>query len=379
MNAATTIQYPQRVRRIVQGVSMLVLSFNLVEYALAWLGVLYGWLIVNQIVDFLPSNSPLPFLQPLRLVLVMPTLLAAHIGLFVAIVLARAIAFLAPTITPGTNGLWMQTWLGRRFVADKSIQGVHSVEMPNERFLVWVDARQGLPLQNFLGLLLLRRWSWSGFMFTSDMVGFDTVAGRVFQQLRQNFGEEQLQKRYSEEQPSPQLEMLTRPLKVVWEAARAEHNPLTRRDAGLQMASAAGSLALPMLVAALIHLQFPWGALIVPLAAMLEWPFAAAFIFAIGENYTRRVSFDDALRLYPLTQLPRWGVAFGLTILVAMGWPWLLYVPALIPAVALSGMTVLRLIEGVFNLEFPSSLIGVIVTLIYQAIVYGLFLVLLPR
>src|SRR5512143_801882 len=176
MNAVSPIQYPRRVHRIVQAVSMLVLGLNLLEFVLVWLGVLYGWLIVNQVVDFLPSNSPLPFLQPLRLVLVLPTLIAAHLGLIVAIVVARAIAFLAPTITQANNGLWMHTWLGRRFVADKSIKGVHSVEMANERFLVWVDARQGLPLQNFLGLLLFRRWSWSGFMITSDLIGFDAVA-----------------------------------------------------------------------------------------------------------------------------------------------------------------------------------------------------------
>ncbi|MBI5880373.1 MAG: hypothetical protein HZB53_22200 [Chloroflexi bacterium] len=378
MNVDYTYEYPARPRRIVRMVSVLVLVFNLIEYVMALLSVIYR-IVLDRTVDVLPANSPLPFLQPVPDPFIARTLLTAHLGLLVALILARMIAYLAPAITIAENGLWARTWLGKRFIADKGITGVHSVEMPNERFLIWVDAKQGLPLQNLLGLLLLGRRSWSGFMLTSDLTGFDEIAGRVFQNLRQNFGEEHLQARYSEEKPTPQLEMLTRPFKVVWEAARIEPNPLTRREATLQMISASVSLALPLLVAALIHLQVPWGALIVPIAAMLEWPFAAAFIFAISENYPRRVSFDEALRLYPLTQLPRWGVAFGLTVLVAMGCPWLLFVPALIPAVAISGMAVIKLTEGIFNLQFPASLIGVIVTLIYQAIVYGLFLALLPR
>lgn len=376
ISVSNTYEYPARARRIVRGVSLLVLGFNVAEYLLAMLGVAYRALIMLA-----PDRAPaeIPFIRPVLEYYLASTLLTAHLGLLVALVVARTIAYLTPSVTLSPDGLRMRTWAGSRFIPYKSIRGVHSVAMADERFLVWVETRNGLPLQNLLALLLLGRWSWSGFLLTSDLENFDDIAGLVFGALQQNYGEEQWAPHYSEGQPNAQLEMLTRPLKVCAEAGRVEPIPLSMRDAALQMISASCSLALPLIVASLIHLQIPWGALAVALMSLLEWPFAAAFMFAISDTYTRRINFDEALRLYPLTQLSRWGIALGLTVLVAMGWPWLLYAPLLLPAVAFSSVTVLKLVEGLFDLSFPSSLVGVVVTVIYQAIVYGLFLTVLPR
>ena len=377
MNSASVFQYPARVRRIVNTIWGVALLFNVTEYMLAWLGVMYGWLL--PVADFLPSNSPLPFLQPLRLALVLPTLITAHLGLLAALVVTPAIAFLTPRVVPGAKGFSMQTPLGTRFVPYSALRGLRSVALPNERFVVWVDSTKGLPLQGLLCVLLFGRRSWRGFMLTSDLSGFDDVVARIVGHLKEKYGEEKFAEHFSEDKPTALLEMLTQPAKVIKAIAKAETNPLTRREAGLQMASVSLSLAVPALVAAFIHLEFPWGAILLPLIAMLEWPLASLFLVAISEGYPRNLSINEALRLYPLTQLPRWIVALGLTVLVVMGLPFLLYVPAFIPAVGLGAWLSMQLTEDLFDLHFPAGLLGAIVTIIYQIVVYGLFLVLLPR
>lgn len=356
-------------------VAALTLALNLAEYVLAWLGVFYGWLL--PVFDFLPSNSPLAFLQPVRLGLVLPTLLKAHLGLIAALIVSRAVAYLAPDVVPVSRGFVFRSVLGERFVPVDAVRAIRSVELPNERFLVWFESRKGLPLQHLLCWLLLGRWSRGGFFLLSDLQGFEQVAGTIVEQLRRSLGEETWHDNYHEEKPTALVTMLVNPTGHL--KAMAEQNPTTQREALWQMLSVAGSLAVPLLVGSFIHWQFPWAALVVPLVAMGEWIFGSAFLFALSEGYVHRLSFDEALRIYPLTQLPRWLTALALTVLIAAGWHWLLFLPALIPAVAYSGMLVVRLSEALFRLEFPASVIGGLVTVIYQIIVYGLFLALLPR
>jgi len=156
--------------RIVDLVWTLLLAFNLVEFALAWLRVLYGWLWspLN-----LPPTPPIVLLDPPSPRAVLSTLLTAHIGLFVAVYSARTIAYLAPRITVKYDGLLMQSTFGQKFISDDALRGLRSIELPNERFIVWVDATKGLPLHNALAPLLFGRWAWRGFLLTSHSEHFD--------------------------------------------------------------------------------------------------------------------------------------------------------------------------------------------------------------
>lgn len=373
----SAFQYPVRIRRAVELSWRALLLLNLVEFALTWLRVLYGWLW--QPLN-LPLPPPIPLLDPPGARSVVPLLLTAHLGLFVALIAARAGAFLTPRITITNNGLLMQTALGQRFIPDSAFRAVRSVELqPSGRFVVWVDSTKGLPLQNWLYLLLFNRWAWRGFLLTSDLQGFDDVVARVASHLKQKYGEEKFAAHFAEGQPTTFMSLLGAPFETIQQIVKTEPLPIAMRQAALQMISVALSLSLPLLVGALIHLQFPWGALLLPVAALLEWPLASVFLFAISESYARRMTFEEALRVYPLTQLPRWLIAIGLTLFVVAGWYYLLFVPLFVPAIGLGTILVVKLVEEWFEIEFPNSLLGILVTAIYQIVVYGLFLAFLPR
>jgi hypothetical protein len=377
MSMTAAFQYPPHIQRTVTSAALLLLAFNAVEFVLAWVRVIYGWLIPLLP---LPTASPFALFDPVRFGLVAPTLITAHLGLLVALVIARAVAFLTPRIVPVTDGLLMETPLGTRLMRDDSLRGLRSVEMqPGGRFLVWVDAARGLPLHNLFAYLLMGRWSWRGFFLTSDLAGFDEVIGRIVASLKTKYGEEKFKEHFSEHTPVTLLAVASHPLQTIQAAALAGAPATTMRSAAGQMVSVALSLSIPLLAAAIIHAQWPWAALVVPLLALAEWPLASAYLMALSEGYTRKVTFDEALRAYPLTQLPRWVCGLLLTLLVVAGLPWLLYVPVLLSAIALGSMLVLKLGEDWFMIPFPSSLMVILVTAIYQCMLYAMFLALLPR
>jgi hypothetical protein len=377
MSTTAVFQYPPRIQRTVTSAALLLLALNVVEYVLAWERVIYGWLIPWLP---LPSASPFPLFDPVRNGLVAPTLLTAHLGLFVALIIARAVAFLTPRIVPLSDGLLMETPLGTRLMRDDAMRGLRSIEIhPDGRFLVWVDAGPGLPLHNLLAYLLMGHWSWRGFVLTSDLAGFDEVIGRIVARLKTRYGEEKFGDHFTEDTPGSLLAVASQPLQTVRTAARAGAATTSMRSAAGQMISVALSLAIPLLAAAIIHAQWPWAALVVPVLALAEWPLAGAYLMALSEGYTRKVTFNEAMRAYPLTQLPRWACGLVLTLLVVAGWPWMLYIPVFVPAIALGSLLVLKLSEDWFMIPLPSSLMGILVTVIYQCMVYSVFLALLPH
>ena len=108
MKNNTGHQYSTNIRRVVTILWVFVLTLNLLEYLLAWTRVLYAWL-------YLPLRLPdVAFLQPFPPI--PSTLLTAHLGLLVTLIFARALAFLIPRVYVYSNGLWMTTAFGRRFV-----------------------------------------------------------------------------------------------------------------------------------------------------------------------------------------------------------------------------------------------------------------------
>ncbi|MEW5721288.1 MAG: hypothetical protein AB1817_21860, partial [Chloroflexota bacterium] len=175
-------QYPRHIRRVVTLLWVCVLTLNGLEYLLAWARAIYAWL-------YLPLRLPYyDFLQPFHNIA--SDLLTAHLGLLVALIFARALAFLVPRIIFYNHGMGMTTALGRRFVPYTALRGVRSTELPNGRFVVWVDSTVALPLQNFLATLIFGRWFWRGFLLTSDLVAFDTVIATIAARLKDKYGEE---------------------------------------------------------------------------------------------------------------------------------------------------------------------------------------------
>jgi len=205
------------------------------------------------------------------------------------------------------------------------------------------------------------------------------VVARVVARLKQRYGEDKFEEHFSENQPTPLLSMLSQPYATVKAIAAAESVPTTRREAAWQMGAVALAMAAPMLLAAVIHPQFPWGAIFMPLVVLGEWPLASLYLVALSEGYVRKVTFEETMRAYPLTQLPRVAVGLVLALLVVAGWPDLLFAPLFLPAVAIGAMTVAKLTEDWFKVKFTESLIGIVVPVIYQVVMYGLFYALLPR
>ena len=72
-------------------------------------------------------------------------------------------------------------------------------------------------------------------------------------------------------------------------------------------------------------------------------------------------------------------LALALSLAVIAGWPYLLYIPLFIPMIGLGGLLAVKLTEALFDIPFPNSALGMLVSVIYQAVVFGLFLALLPR
>jgi hypothetical protein len=364
-------QYSPSIRRIVTILWLFVLLLNLLEYLLAWTRALYVWL-------YQPLRLPYyAFLEPSHHV---PTnLLTAHLGLLVALVLARALAFLSPRIYVQSGGLLMITALGRRFVPYRALRGMWSAELPNGRFVVWVSSTAALPFQDFLATLFFGRWFWRGFLLTSDLNGFDHVVAAIAEQLKQRYGEEGFATRLTEVQPTWQLQMLNAPIATIRAVVTEETLPITRREAIGQSVSFAAALLLPMLVSAIIHWQIPWGALVVLLLALGEAPLVALYLTVVPLTDLRHIRFDDALCIYPLTQLPRWLIAFALTLLIVAGVSFQILPFVVIFAIAPGVFLATQLTEHWFEVKFPESLLGALVTAIYQVLVYELFVALMPR
>jgi len=364
-------QYPTKIRRVVTTLWVLLLTLNLLEYFLAWGRALYAWLAAPL------QLPPIEFLRPAPNAL--DHLLTAHLGLLLALMLARALAFLAPRVYLHSNGVWLTTALGRRFIPYGALRGIHSTELPDGRFVVWVDCTAALPLQNLLAALIFGRWFWRGLLLTSDLAGFDDVIATIAARLKRKYGAENFATRFIETQPTWQLQMLAAPVATIRTVVAETPLPITPRQAIGHAVSFSGALVLPMLASAIIHRQIPWGALIVPLLALVEVPFAAFYLTAVPVNSARRIELHDALHVYPLTQLPRWLVAGALTWLIVAGVPFAALVFIVLLALAPGVFLVAHLTAEWFEVKFPESLLGALVTVIYQVLVYESFLALLPR
>lgn len=349
----------------------LVLFLSFAEYSLAWLRAFYGWLAAPLQMPFIAVLTP-----PAD---ILSMLLSAHIGFAFALVTTRAIAFLAPQIIVRTDGVAMRTAFGTRLLLFSKLRRIRSAELPDERYIVWVDCGKGLPLQNWIASLLFGRIFWSGFLLVSELEGFDNLLATLAAQVKINYGESDFAARFSEEKPTWLVSMLLAPLSTIREVTGSATIPFTTRAAAWQMVSVAASLAVPQVVAALIKVQVPWGALAVFLFALSEWPLASLYLTDVPIDYTKRMEFADVLRLYPFTQLPRWLVAAALTLLVIVGAPLFVIILVPVPAIALGCYLLFKLTEDWFAVRNPDALFGLLVTAVMQLILYVLFVAMLAR
>lgn len=176
-NTETIYQYPFAARRITTALWIFVLVFNFVEYALAWMRVIYSLLLTPLQLPYIDFLAPSPNITL--------TLLIAHLGLFAALVAAYAIPFFTPRVTVYDTGLLMTTALGKQWIPFPSLVAIRSTELrANGRFIVWVDSKRGLPLQGLVASVLFGRWCRRGFLLTSDLPGFNNIIANLVAQLK---------------------------------------------------------------------------------------------------------------------------------------------------------------------------------------------------
>lgn len=362
--------YPLVIHLTVNLLALGLLLLNGADYLLTWSRVILNWAAPVP-------NAFVP--RPLSLQESLEILFLAHLGLLVALILSRGILFLSPQISFESDGLRMRTLLGNRFVRYADLKSVRSAEIQaNGRFVVWVNCRPGLPLQNLLGSLLFKRLFRQGFLITSDFGGFDAIIGTIVEQLKRKYPDA-FASHVCEEPPTWLLSMLSVPGETIAELAQAEMIPIDRKTAAYQMLLAITALVLPLAVAAMLHGQFPWSALVLAALAIGEWPLASLFIVSVPLGDWRKISFEDALRVYPLTQLLRWIAGLSLTFLVVAGLPQVLFLPFVGLALVLDCYWVMRLAEEWFAVRFPDAALAAVATGIYQFVLFLFFFAFLPR
>ena len=365
-------EYPVNVRRVVNAIWIFVLLMNVIEYGLAWARVLYGLFSPMMQLPFVSILTP--YQDNIRILLI------AHIGLFVALLTTRAIALLVPRITLRSDGILFETALEWRFIHYGALRGVRSVELKtNNRYVVWIDSVRGLPLQGWLASLVFGRRLTSGFLITSDLVGFDTFIATITDQLRTKYTHpEELQAHFIEGEPTWLISMLNSPRGTIRTVVAAETFPIDTIEARWQIASVSLSLVLPLVLGGIIHLQIPWGALLVLIMALIEFPLASYLLTALPISDIRRIDFSQAICAYPLTQVPRWGIAFGLTLLIIAGVHpfFILFVVAF--AVMLGCVWVLWFVREWFEVTMTEALVGIVGTAFIQFVLYLMFYISIP-
>lgn len=367
---STGISYSPWARRGAALLSLGILVVSVLEYLIVWVRVISTLLHgILGTPDFSAPNTD-----------VFHTLLVSHASLFAALYVARALAYVTPQVQMLAEGLRFEGPLGVRVIPYASLKGVESVQVePDGRFIVWVESRPGLPLQNLIASLIFGRWFWSGFVLTSDLQGFDGVVARIVEALQHKYGAEAFEKHFGESAPSWIVRMLVRPAGTIHELATQEVLSVSQREATFQMISAAASLGLPLALAELMHLQLPLRSILLFLLALGEWPLASLFLTAVPMGELRVMKFDDAMRLYPMTQLPRWLGALVLAWLVLVGAPVVLLFLAVLPIIAMDCYWAAHLVKGWFAVRMSDALVGVFVTGVCQFVLFMILLVLLPR
>jgi hypothetical protein len=344
---------------------------NLAEFGLAWARWAYATLFTPLSLPYVSILGP--FQDSLR------TLLIAWLGLVVAIISIRALAFLTPQVRPVEQGLLFQNPFGTRLIRFDAIRDVRSVELTNGRFVVWVHSTQGLPLQGLIASFLFGQWFWRGFILTSDLSGFDEVIAQIVACMKAKHGEEGFEKHWKEEPPTWELRMLNDPAQTIRDMVDLEEPPFTSSQAAWKATISALPLAMPLIVGGIIHLQIPWSVFVVLIMGVIEWPLAAGYLsmMPIGEKHD--MAIESALAVYPMTLLTRWVPALGLALLVAAGVPGPLMLLAALPAVAWGAYPVRVLTQVWFEAKPPDLYLGIIATVVYQLILYEALLLMVPR
>jgi len=197
--------------------------------------------------------------------------------------------------------------------------------------------------------------------------------------LKDKYGVAGFEARFSEDAPTLFLTMLTAPWRTLKQLSAVTPVAIPPRVAATHIALSAGALALPLAVAALIHAQLPVGAIVVPLVALVEFALGPLYLTAAPLDSLRRIDFADAWRVYPVTQLPRWFIACALTYLVMVGAPVFVFVLCIAPAVALGCYTLLVFARDWFEVPLAQAWLAVLMTAIWQIVVYALFVAMLAQ
>lgn len=367
-------RYPTQMMVALRGLPTLLVGLALVQLSLNWARVLLALLAQWR------GGTVPPFWQVPGEVL--PTLLASHVTLLLALLLAAVVANLLSDVTVTKEGLILHAWSTTKRLSWEQVHSFFATTVGEPpRDVVFVRVTGGLPLYMRLYGLVVGHGFVPGFLITSDMADFEQLLGHILYEWQDVRG---AAPDFVEAPPSPFLAMLGTPRRTIaalsapladeTRAPTAADLPPLGQAAALMALSA---LALPVVLglASVAELRLPWAALILFLVALTEWPLASYGLVVLSDFFPGGgVTFSQAAAVYPYTQLPRWVVALALAFPLLLGAPAWLLLPIVVGGIVWSGYLVAILTAQIYRLTPKQALLGSAVPAVYQLLVYGLLL-----
>ena len=295
------------------------LPLRLVGYALILLSVLN---LVNTMTRFVQLLSNFSVYSVLLLI-------TAFASLLFSVVAGALIADALPTLEVRSDGLAVTEFVRWRTLPWQRIVKLHSMALPGERYVVFVQYA-GAPLspEHIVYSLLAGLGAKSGFFYTSDIKDFDDLTRLILDARMRAVPGTRVEDLLVEDVPMPVVQMAFNPMGTLTKVAgftegevssplmNLEERPTIPRSQLIRMQL--GITLVPVilfLIDNLVNGGIPiltnsTGSLVLGIfgllaIGLLELPFVALAIQAVGETVLGHGEFQVALNTYPYLELPR--------------------------------------------------------------------------
>jgi hypothetical protein len=353
------LSYPRWVRLSRAGLAVLLLAAALVRWALAWAYYLL------PIIKAVGGPTPIPQIaavQPLR------PLIAAHVGLALAVGAVAIVYAFLPDLGLADGGLAMRTLRGWWLIPWTTVKTVRIASLKKPRRLVLVQGRwtRWTPWPRLVSLCLGAGFE-PGLLLASALRDFGPLMERLYREVKRAVPGATFD---AEFYPVPLL-LVVEPVATLADLADQARDEGWPLDISAQaMAAVAGGLVLVQALLLVLAGGVWWKPLAIVGLNALEWGIGALYLYALAEIFPARVEFRHAVLLYPLPQIPRALLALPMAMFIAAGVPFVAATAGLAGVLWAVTLTAL-LVQQMFRLK---SVLPAMAGGLFQAIF--LFLVL---
>ncbi|HUS15671.1 MAG TPA: hypothetical protein VM536_11720 [Chloroflexia bacterium] len=342
---------------------LLWLPVRIVGYGLILLGIL-------NVVDMFRRFAALPSVTYYSALL----LITAFTSFLFSFVAGALIADTLPSFEVRPDGLAVTEFARWRVLRWDRIVKLHSMTLPGERYVIFIEYA-GAPLspEHVVYALLAGLGPKSGIFYTSDIKDFDDLTRGILEMRMRATPGLRMEDLLVENVPMPVLQMTADPHATMKAVAGipedAPSSPIISLDDRPVVPRAAlmrqqlGMALVPVLlfwVDTLVNGGIPFltdtgwslisGTVALLLLGMLELPFVALAIQALGENTLGSGEFQAALRTYPHLEMPRMIAFAAVFALVAVRWPFPLVFLLWLAAIGWTAYLTLRFTERLYRI-----------------------------